>query len=72
MVAKVIARWLRAEPATSVERVAVETGRSTATVRRWIASDDFEPRIADVLRMERFKPGLVEALLKLRVKPAGK
>lgn len=67
MIHEVIAKWARAEPATSVERIAVETSRSAATVRRWMTTDVYQPRLLDLLWMERLKPGLLDALAKVRL-----
>ena len=67
MISEVIAKWAQADPALSVERIAVETSRSAATVRRWMASDAYQPRLLDLLWMERLRPGLLAALAKAKL-----
>jgi len=70
-VAAAIAQWAKVDPPISGERIAVETGHGISTVRRWLAGGH-EPRMSDVLVLERLRPGLVEALLSVRVTKAQK
>lgn len=67
LIGDAIAEWQREPPATSPERIAFETGKSASTVFRWWAQSGprFEPRMSDILVMERLKPGLIARLLKL-------
>jgi len=70
-VRKCVQQWFDQGDHVPAERIAADTGRSIATVRRWIqvsgGSDAWEPKCSDVIVMERLKPGLISRLQRLAV-----
>lgn len=70
-VRKCVQEWFDQGDRVAPERIAADTGRSIATVRRWIqaegGSDTWEPKCSDVIVMERLKPGLIARLQRLAV-----
>ena len=59
--------WQREEPVVSPERIAVATGACVSTVFRWKKEGTarLEPRVSDLVLMERLKPGLLARVEKL-------
>ncbi|MDD1677678.1 MAG: helix-turn-helix transcriptional regulator [Methanomicrobiales archaeon] len=63
-VAVCIKAWREGEPSLSREDLASKMDRSMATVQRW--ERDGDPRLSEVDKMNRIKPGLVDKIFPRR------